>query len=67
MLYMDITVFTPLKMYQVEGTIGVLVRILSSKWTRKVQCSAVLQSTVLSRILLARDYADMKSRTGHIT
>ena len=26
-------------MYQVEGTVGVLVRILSSKWTRKVQCS----------------------------
>ena len=26
-------------MYQVEGTIGILVRILSSKWTRKVQCS----------------------------
>ena len=56
-------------MYQAEGTIWVLVRILSTKWThisvKKVQ---TLQSTVLSRILLARDYEDiMISRTRDIT
>ena len=40
---------------------------LSLSVNRHVKYSAALQSTVLSRILLARDYADMKSRTGHIT
>ena len=54
-------------MYQVEGTIGVLVRILSSKWTRKVQCSPTEHCVVTDTTRAARDYADMKSRTGHIT
>ena len=48
-------------MYQAEGTIWVLVRILSTKWTRiSVKKVQTLQSTVLSRILLARDYEDIQ-------
>ena len=43
-------------MYQVEGTIWVWVRILSSKWTRISVKNE--QSTVLSRKLLARDYEE---------
>ena len=43
-----------LKIYQVEGTIWVWVRILSSKWTRISVKNE--QSTVLSRKLLARGY-----------
>ena len=41
MLYVIITVFTPLnvELYQAEGTIWVLVCILSTKWTRI--CSVV--------------------------
>ena len=46
-----------LKMYQVEGTIWGLVRILSSKWSRvSVKKVQTLQSIVLSMILLASDY-----------
>ena len=46
-------------MYQVEGKIWVLVRILSSKWTRiSVKKVQTLHSTVLSWVLLVRDYDD---------
>ena len=39
----------------------ILVRILSTKWTRiSVKKVQTLQSTVLSRILLARDYEDIQ-------
>ena len=46
-------------MYQAEGKIWALVRILSSKLTRiSVKKVQTLQSSVLSRILLVLDYED---------